>query len=160
MTSTSIKKTVLIKEIKYAFLSILQENNAEIRDLLPNNFPLIVKKTRRKPTELTELIKQVILSLIQENNPEIMELLTNAILAKPEETKQKEVVLNSPPLKKERIPYSEMPFWKANPHLKPREPEGKGGISKDFIDALTRLQESFKDVSDEEWDEWLEQLKD
>ena len=82
MTSTNIKRAVLIKEFKYAFLSILQENNAEFRlylsDSLPNNFPLIVKKTRRKPTELTELAKQVILSLMQENDPILKKAIIDA----------------------------------------------------------------------------------
>jgi hypothetical protein len=113
-----------------------------------------------------EEIKQAILALIRENNAEFKQLLGNALpKSKPvvakKTTKKQEIQAESPPVKV-RVPYSEMPFWKANPDLKPVDIEKTGGkpLTKEFYDALLTMHEHFKDVSDEEWDEWLEQLKD
>lgn len=113
-----------------------------------------------------EDIKQAILALIRENNAEFKQLLGNVLpKSKPVVTKKtpkKQAVQAELPVPKMRVPYSEMPFWKANPHLKPvnvGETDGKP-LTKDFYDALLTMHEHFKDVSDEEWDEWLEQLKD
>ena len=55
----------------------------------------------------------------------------------------------------------EMPFWKANPDMKPRDAKDFDAkpLGKEFFVALKKAQESFKDlnISDEEW---LEQIKD
>jgi hypothetical protein len=111
----------------------------------------------------TEDLKQAIYALVEEKNSEFLQFIAHKLEKKsviaPKKTKKKtETKIEFPP-KKERIPYSEMPFWKANPHLKPHVLEGKGGLSKDFWDALHSAHEAFKDVSDEEWDEVLEDLK-
>ena len=108
-----------------------------------------------------EVVKQAIVSLIQEKNPDFIQLITDILTEKdlPVEQKEKELKVPIEFVKKERIPYSEMPFWKANPDLKPRIIESKGGLSKDFWAALNSAHEAFKDVSDEEWDEVLEDLK-
>lgn len=72
-----------------------------------------------------EDVKLAILSLIRENNAEfkqfLLELMPNSLALPPKKTKKKTVTQIEFPPKKERIPYSEMPFWKANPHLKPIE---------------------------------------
>jgi hypothetical protein len=115
------------------------------------------------PTEAA--IKQAIVALIKNNKVEFQQLLADALLkSKPSSSKKekkKQDNQNELALKKERIPYSEMPFWKANPHLKPLVPEPSKTVSeKEFFDVLKDVQEAFKDVTDGEWDEWLEQLKD
>ncbi len=115
-----------------------------------------------------EDIKQAILALIRENNAEFKQFLSDAlpnakpIVSKktPKKAVEKQVVQEEQPVKKERIPYSEMPFWKANPQFKPRVPEGKGGLPEGFLEAFRDTQDAFKDVTDEEWNEWFEQLKD
>jgi hypothetical protein len=112
----------------------------------------------------SEDIKQAILALIKENNAEFKQFLGDVLPKSkpvaPKKPVKKQVVQEEPFVNKVHIPYSEMPFWKANPHLKPRVLEGKGGLSKEFLDALKAAQESFADVSDEEWRDILEQLKD
>jgi hypothetical protein len=112
----------------------------------------------------SEDIKQAILALIKENNAEFKQFLGDVLPKSkpvaPKKPVKKQVVQEEPFVNKVHIPYSEMPFWKANPHLKPRVLEGEGGLSKEFLDALKAAQESFADVSDEEWRDILEQLKD
>ena len=117
-----------------------------------------------------EDVKQAIIALIKENNADfrqfIVDNLPNLALPAPKKTKKKQTLPNTSPqngsdantAKKERIPYSEMPFWKANPHLKPRIPEGKGTDIEAFLKAIESAQESFKDISDEEWDKMLKEL--
>lgn len=93
-----------------------------------------------------EAVKQRIVSLIQENNTEFIAFLTDLLVeknisvvkkSKKKEKKQEEKLVVEF-VKKERVPYLEMPFWKANPDLKPRNPKDFGGepLSKDFFDAL------------------------
>lgn len=119
--------------------------------------------TAVQQTVSTEEVKQAIIALIKENNAEfkqlLVELLPHLTSPAPKKAKKQTTPKIEFPPKKERIPYSEMPFWKANPDLKPIVLESKGGLSKDFWSALDSAHEAFKDVSDEEWDEWLEQLK-
>jgi hypothetical protein len=113
-----------------------------------------------------EEIKQAILALIRENNAEFKQLLgdflpkSKPVVAK--KTPKKQAVQVELPVAKVRVPYSEMPFWKANPDLKPVDIEKTGAkpLTKEFYDALSKMHETFKDISDAEWDEWLEQLKD
>jgi hypothetical protein len=113
-----------------------------------------------------EEIKQAILALIRENNAEFKQLLgdflpkSKPVVAK--KTPKKQAVQVELPVAKVRVPYSEMPFWKANPDLKPVDIEKTGAkpLTREFYDALLTMHEHFKDVSDAEWDEWLEQLKD
>jgi hypothetical protein len=106
----------------------------------------------------TEAITQAILSLIKENNADFQRLIADALpksapsFSKKE--KKKQVVLNGLPVKKERVPYSEMPFWKANPHLKPRVPEG-AGIT---LEAIRELQAFFNEPGNEITDEWFDML--
>lgn len=113
-----------------------------------------------------EEIKQAILALIRENNAEFKQLLGNVLpKSKPvvaKKTTKKQEVQEESPVPKVRVPYSEMPFWKANPDLKPLDIEKTSGkpLTKEFYDALSTVHDAFKDVSDEEWDEWFEQLKD
>ena len=87
----------------------------------------------------TEAITQAIISLIKENNAEFQRLIADALpKSKPsvsKKDKKKQVVLNGLPVKKERVPYSEMPFWKANPDLKPLTLE-PSTTQKEFFEAL------------------------
>lgn len=129
---------------------------------------LQTESTETSPSAISQRIaledvKLAILSLIRENNAEfkqfLLELMPNSLALPPKKTKKKtESKIEFPP-KKERIPYSEMPFWKANPDLKPHIIEGKGGLSNGFWNALDSVHEAFNDVTDEEWDKILEDLK-
>ena len=93
-----------------------------------------------------EDIKQAILALIRENNAEFKQFLGDAlpnakpIVSKktPKKAVEKQVVQEEQPVKKERIPYTEMPFWKANPQFKPLNIEDSGAkpLSKEFFNAL------------------------
>ncbi len=87
----------------------------------------------------TEEVKQAIIALIKENNAEFKQLLAELLpnLTSPTPKKVEETAapkIEFPP-KKERIPYSEMPFWKANPHLKPLEGPPTPN-QKAFLDAI------------------------
>lgn len=112
----------------------------------------------------TEDVKQAIIALIKENNAEfkqlLVDLLPNLAPSAPKKAKKKQAPQNSSPVNAEHISYSEMPFWKANPHLKPHVFEGKGTDLEAFSKALANAHEAFKDISDKEWDDMLEQLKD
>ncbi len=109
-----------------------------------------------------EDIKQAILALIRENNAEFKQFLgevlpktqPNNAKKAPKKAVEKSAVQDEQAVKKERVPYSEMPFWKANPHLKPRVPEGKGIT----MEAIKELQAFFKEPGNEITDEWLEML--
>ena len=104
----------------------------------------------------TEDIKEAIIALIKENNAEFQQLIDGLVSKKKKKQKQ-----NTPitVVKKERVPYHEMPFWKANPDLKPLDASPYAIKKEDFYAALKEAQEAFKDldISDEEW---LEQIKD
>lgn len=105
-----------------------------------------------------EEIKQAILALIRENNAEFKQLLGNVLpKSKPavaKKTTKKQAFQTEAPVAKVRVPYSEMPFWKANPDLKPLVPEGKG-IS---MEAIRELQAFFQESGNEITDEMLETL--
>jgi hypothetical protein len=95
--------------------------------------------TAKQQPVSTEEIKQAIIALIKENNAEfkqlLAELLPNLDLPTPKKAKNKtESKIEFPP-KKERIPYSEMPFWKANPDLKPLEGPSTPN-QKAFLEAI------------------------
>jgi hypothetical protein len=111
----------------------------------------------------TEDLRQVLHALIEDKNSEFLQIIARKLEKKPtivsKKTKKKAALPLELPVKKERIPYSELPFWKANPHLKPRDPKPYA-LKKDFFDAFKVAQESFKDVTEAEWDEWLKELKD
>ena len=69
-------------------------------------------------------IKQAILSLIQENNAEFKQFLDELMVDKnsPVVEKVTEPIVEIPPVEavqKEPLHWSEMPFWKAHPELKP-----------------------------------------
>lgn len=111
----------------------------------------------------TEDVKQGILALIRENNAELKAFLGD-VSAKIMDTPTPEKKKNKASKSKEttitvvegaRMPYSEMPFWKANPHLKPLILTGKNHrpAEGDFATAMRNAQEAFSDldVTDEEW---------
>ncbi len=106
----------------------------------------------------TEDVKQAILALIKENNAEFKQMLGEILpkLTVANTKKKKDISKNSPhlPVQTERIPYSEMPFWKANPNLKPLKWEGYS-VSKE---ALKELQKFFQEPGNEITDEWFEML--
>ena len=105
----------------------------------------------------TEDIKEAILLLIKENNAEFQQLLNNLTSKKKRsaKTKPKEETPIAV-VKKERVPYYEMPFWKANPHLKPINAKEEGyGMT---LEAFRELQAFFKEPGNEVTDEWLEML--
>ena len=87
----------------------------------------------------TEEVKQAIIALIKENNAEFKQLLVELLpnLASPasKKTKSKAESKIESPAQKERIPYSEMPFWKANPDLKPLEAPSNPN-QKAFLEAI------------------------
>jgi hypothetical protein len=95
--------------------------------------------TAVQQTVSTEDVKQAIIALIKENNAEIKQLLGDLFpqLVSPvrKKTKPKQAPINGVAVKKERIPYSEMPFWKANPHLKPIEGPPNPN-QKAFLEAI------------------------
>ena len=122
--------------------------------------------TTTAPQTITaEDIKQAILLLIKENNADLKQFLgelipkaTKSVRKKKKKTVSKLAILPPPT---ERIPYSEMPFWKANPHLKPLVLTQKNHTPSktEFLKAFQEAQAAFNDldVTDEEW---LEQIKD
>ena len=107
----------------------------------------------------TEALKEAIMLLIEEHKTEFKQLLNGSSSKKKAITKKKQ---DAPTpitvVQKERVPYHEMPFWKANPDLKPLDATPYA-MGKDFFQALQNAQETFKDmdITDEEW---LEQIKD
>ena len=103
----------------------------------------------------TEDIKEAILLLIKENNAEFQQLLNNLTSKKKKsaKTKPKEETPITV-VKKERVPYHEMPFWKANPDFKPLTLEGPGIT----MEAIRELQTFFKEPGNEITDEWFEML--
>ena len=99
----------------------------------------------------TEVIKEAIIALIKENNAEFQQLIDGLVSKKKKKQKQ-----NTPiaVIKKERLPYHKMPFWKANPDLKPHVVEGPGIT----LEAIRELQAFFKEPGNEIIDEWFEML--
>ena len=105
----------------------------------------------------TETVKEAIITLIQENNTEFKQLIAG-LSPKKKGANKKKPKSETPitVVKKERVPYHEMPFWKANPHLKPIDAKEEGyGIT---MEALNELRAFFKEPGNEITDEWLEML--
>lgn len=105
-----------------------------------------------------EDIKQVVISLIQENNAEIQHLIADLlpkIQVSAKKKSKKKVVPK--PIQNERIPYSEMPFWKTHPHLKPLIPEDFGAQPVS-MEAIKKLQTLFQQPDCPPIEEWLADL--
>ena len=106
----------------------------------------------------TEEVKQAILALIKENNAEFKQLLSQLLpsmtISAPKKNKKTAQSLPTLPPHTERIPYDEMPFWKANPHLKPLKSEGLG-VS---IESIKELQAFFQEPGNEITEEWFDML--
>ena len=77
----------------------------------------------------TESVKEAIITLIQENNTEFKQLIAG-LSPKRKKANKKKITSETPftVVTKERVPYHEMPFWKANPHLKPIDAKEEGMI--------------------------------
>ena len=112
----------------------------------------------------TEDVKQAIIALFKGNKAELKVFLddfSSKIVDTPtpkkrkmKAKKQKESTITF--VESPHIPYSEMPFWKANPHLKPIDLKAQGyGVT---IDALKNLQIFFQKPGNEITDEWFEML--
>ena len=100
-------------------------------------FKIIKKMTTATVQQISkEDIKEAIMTLIRENNAEFRQLLSDLLPKTLEKTKKK-VKQDTPfrVVKKERVPYREMPFWKANPDLKAHD-ASEYALSKEFFDAL------------------------
>ena len=104
----------------------------------------------------TETVKEAIITLIQENNTEFKQLIAG-LSPKKKNGNKKKTKVETPitVVKKERVPYHEMPFWKANPHLKPRVVKQGDGMS---MEAVRELQAFFKEPGNEITDKWFEML--
>jgi hypothetical protein len=102
-----------------------------------------------------EDIKQAILSLIKENNAEFRHLIAELLpkIEKPVKRKTKKNAANFSPIQHERIPHSEMSFWKSHPHLNPQSPEEFGAkpVSLETIQALQNLFQQPDCPPIEEW---------
>ena len=108
------------------------------------------------PTE--QAIQQAVIALIKDNNAQFQQLLSDYLpktkLSKSKKEPKEAASQNGSPVPKPRIPYSEMPFWKANPHLKPLVPEGPGIT----LEAIKELQAFFQEPGNEITDEWFDML--
>ncbi len=112
----------------------------------------------------TEDVKQGILALIRENNAELKAFL-GEVSAKITDTPtphngrikaQKPKKATFTVVEGARVPYSEMPFWKENPHLKPIDFKAQGyGVT---VEAFKDLQAFFQEPGNEITDEWFEAL--
>ena len=132
MTSTAVQEVSTEAAIQQAITALIKKNNAEFQQLLGDYLP----KTKRS---------------IAKKEPNEAALQNDSIVQK----EQKEATRqNGSPVSKSRIPYSEMPFWKANPDLKPRVPEGKGIT----LEAIKELQAFFQEPGNEITDEWFDML--
>lgn len=105
-----------------------------------------------------EELKQAIIALFKENNAEFKQLLRDFLSPLPtgdkKPKKQKTPALPQFSTQTEHIPYSEMPFWKMNPHLKPHDATPYAVN----IEALKDLQAFFQEPGNEITDEWFEML--
>ena len=110
----------------------------------------------------TEDVKQAILTLMKENNAEfkqmLVEILPKLTVSNPKKKKDTSKKLSDLPAQTERVPYSEMPFWKANPHLKPLKLEDNAASKEEFFAQIKALQELFQEPGNEITDEWFEML--
>ena len=105
-----------------------------------------------------EDIKQVIISLIQENNAEFTHLIADLMpkIQIPSKKKSKKKV-ESTFVQNERIPYSEMPFWKTHSHLKPLVAEDFGAEAVS-METIKNLQTLFQQPDCPPIEEWLADL--
>ena len=98
------------------------------------------------------------MALIKDNNAQFQQLLGDYLPKtksfKPKKEPKEAASQNDSPVPKPRIPYSEMPFWKANPHIKPLVPEGPGIT----LEAIKELQAFFQDPECPPIEWWIEQL--
>jgi hypothetical protein len=102
----------------------------------------------QKPT--TEEVKQAIVALVRENNTEFKQLLKELLSPQPKASSKKKALPNP----KVKVPYSEMPFWKANSDLQPLD-LSKNALKKE---TFTELQTLFQDPECPPLDEWLASL--
>jgi hypothetical protein len=110
----------------------------------------------------TEDVKLAILALIRENNAEFKAFLDNTSSkiadkltpkkGKRKSSKSKEMSITF--VESEHVPYTEMPYWKANPHLKPLD----GNKYAIKLEDLKALQTFFQEPGNEITDEWFEML--
>jgi hypothetical protein len=104
----------------------------------------------------TEALKDAIIALIKEKNPELRRLLRAEVffLRPPKRVRQPKKIIV--PVQEKRISYDEMPFWKANPDLKPMDLKSKGyGVTQE---ALKKAQAFFQEPGNEITDEWFKML--
>lgn len=103
----------------------------------------------------TDTIKEAIITLIRENNTEFKQLIEG--LSSPKKKANTKEIQQETPMevvKKERVPYQEMYFWKANPDLKPLTLEGQGTT----LAAIQALQALFQEPDCPPVEEWLAAL--
>lgn len=102
-------------------------------------------------------LQAAVIALIQQNNVELKQLMSEALLnlvtVKPKK-QQKSTQNRRVTSTKTRVAYSEMPFWKANPHLKPAVKPGLG-LKKEVFEAA---QIFFQDPEYPITDAWFEML--
>ena len=103
----------------------------------------------------TEALKEAIMLLIEEHKTEFKQLLNGSSSKKKAISKKKQDA-HTPVtvVQKERVPYNEMPFWKANPHLKPLD-AAPYAIKKEDFEALQAL---FQQQNCPPIEEWVAQL--
>ena len=99
----------------------------------------------------TEALKEAIMLLIEEHKTEFKQLLNGSSSKKKAATKKKQDA-HAPVVgvQKERVPYYEMPFWKANPDLKPLDATPYA-IKKEDFEALQALFQQQDCPPIEEW---------
>ena len=98
-------------------------------------------------------IKQAILSLIQENNAEFKQFLDELMANKNASVVEKESkptveILPVEAVQKEPLHWSEMPFWKAHPDLKPIDPKpfaAKQGLYEAMMNFATNPETRLTD---------------
>jgi hypothetical protein len=91
-------------------------------------------------------LQAAIVALIQQNNAELRQLIAEILpplLQQPKKTRKTALKMSkasvTPPLP--RKPYHELPFWKANPHLKPVKVTGYGLKKEVFEQAQQFFQQ-------------------
>ena len=99
----------------------------------------------------TEVLKEAIMLLIEEHKTEFKQLLNGSSARKKAITKKKkDANMPTASVEKERVPYHEMPFWKANPDLKPLDATPYS-IKKEDFEALQALFQQQDCPPIEEW---------
>ncbi len=95
-------------------------------------------------------LQEAIIALIRQNNTELKQLLTDVLPTLITVVPKKQTIFVALP----RLPYNELPFWKANPHLSAAKVEGYGISKEVFEEARAFFQDSSYLITDE----WLEDL--